>query len=141
MAYAKPVATRHDTPWLADFPAVVDVYVGCPAPDADALGYGAATAHAHDDEQDGFYGAICFAPEYADRWDAAYPSATFLHEAAHLVAGHVAGHGPEWRAMAEALWHAYGYAFPFPEGEWQQDDMPMRPDELAAFWAELEEAA
>ena len=107
------------------------ITIGCPdTPRTDALQYG-NLAHAHI----GGYrdGHICFSGTWENMdWSDEYPSATFLHEYAHLLArnsvdanGKHRPHGKTWREHAERLWKDWGYRFPF-QRRWRAQEMPLR---------------
>lgn len=108
--------------WLADWPLVKRVNIGCP--DMKRWTKSGANAHAHTSAfGDRYHRHICFQPEkLARHWNDDGPSATFLHEYAHLTAqreldlkadGPVwnarrAGHGPVWKRHLNELHQRYG---------------------------------
>ena len=127
--------------WLMEFPECRRVNIGCPDnPRTESLQYG-SLAHAH--WAGWLNGHICFSGTWKDMdWDDEYPSGTFLHEYAHLVAGldkqpngKERPHGPKWREAAEALWKQYGYRFPFTR-RWRAHEIPLRGDALRRAYVE-----
>lgn len=51
---------------------------------------------------------ITLSRHLALRYDDAANRQTLLHEIAHALAGHAAGHGPEWRRIARAIGYTGG---------------------------------